>query len=103
MRKSLTFLACALALAGCMNSTQQTPPALQSVEYTCASATAALNVVNTFFAKLSEATIAAVARAKAITDPICLQEAIPTLDSTAKLALDGALRELTAASQEAAR
>lgn len=102
MRKSLA-LACALTLAACMETTQQAPPALQSVEYSCASATAALNVVNEFFDKLSEATIQAVARAKAITDPICLQEAVPTLDSTARAALDGALRELTAASSEAAR
>lgn len=98
MRKSLT-LACALALAACMNSTQGTTT--QAVEYTCASATAALKTVILLNDKLSAPTRANVSRAVQVVDPVCSQETVPTLNSTAFAALSGAMTQLTAAAVEA--
>jgi len=95
-----------LVLSGCAlwdRVTMPTTPMPHPVEYVCASATAALETVNRFFDKLAPGTIAAVAQAKAITDPVCTQEEVPTLSDAAMNALRGALTQLTNASIEASR
>jgi len=96
------ILIAALALGGCMTPEgQQT--ALQSTEYGCASASAALKTINVFFAKIPPATLANIARAKDVTDGICLQETVPTLTTTAQAAFKSAVAQLSTASSTAAQ
>jgi hypothetical protein len=99
-RTRIIVLALAVALAACATAQQNT---LASVEYACASATAALKTVIVLNDKLSAGTRASVTKAVAIVNPICSQPNIPTLDSTARTALDGALSQLTLAAAEATK
>ena len=83
------------ALASCGTLSKD---ALSGVEYSCASATAALRTVTLLNDKLTPANRTNVSKAVAVINPVCGQESIPTLSSTSKAALDGALTLLTAAS-----
>lgn len=96
MKHVFASLACALLLTACMSSQNTT---VQTVEYGCASASAALKIVNANFARLNAATIAAVSQAKAVTDPICLQPTVPTLTTTAQAAFTGAVATLANAAK----
>jgi hypothetical protein len=70
---------------------------IQSVEYTCASATALLKTATALQDKISPANQAKIGHAITVLNPICSQEMPPTLDNTARAALSSALAELTAA------
>jgi hypothetical protein len=98
------MLAAALAIPGCTTSTTvgtpgTVPAGLQTTEYGCASAGAALAIINANFARLTVAQRATVAQAKSVTDPICLQVVPPTLASTAKAGFDAAVLQLSAAAK----
>lgn len=99
MKRFIIFFA--LILAGCNASgslgTQQNT--VSAVEYGCASAAAALKVINANFARLNNATVANVAKAKAITDPICLQPMVPTLTTTAQAGFTAAVTQLADAAK----
>lgn len=106
------MLALSLVLGGCTTTTALAPqptgrapvPAtLSATEYVCASATAALKTAIVFNAKLSPTTRARVTQAAMVLNPVCSQEKLPTLSSTAFAALQGALSQLTAAAAEATR
>lgn len=100
MKTRIMVAAACFALVGCMTPEgQQT--ALQSTEYGCASASAALKTINVFFAKIPMATLATIARAKAVTDGVCLQQTLPTLTTTATEAFKAAVADLSAASSAA--
>lgn len=96
--RSWSFFA-AVVLAACATM----PPPVATIEYGCASAAAALKVINLNFAKLSPATRASVVKAKAITDPVCTMAAVPTLAGAAAAAFSGAVADFAAASAEAGR
>ena len=99
-RCRLIIVAACFVLAGCMTPEgQQT--ALQSTEYGCASASAALKTINVFFARIPMATLATIARAKSVTDGVCLQEMVPTLTTTAAAAFKAAVADLSSASSAA--
>lgn len=93
----------ALSIGACSTVTPSQDVTVKSVEYGCASASAALKVINANFAKLSAGTRAKVAQAKAVTDPICLQATVPTVTGTAKAAFDGAVVAFTSVSAEASK
>lgn len=97
-RSLLAFLALILpALAAACASSQ----VLSGVEYTCASATALVELASEYKAKMSDAQKATVTSAVAAINPVCSQATVPTLDSTAHAALSGALSRLTGAVQAA--
>ena len=94
-------LAGALALAGCMGSgTGTSASGPQATEYACAAGTAALKTVTALNAKLTAANRVAVSRAVAVMTPVCSQQTVPTLDSTAQAALTAAVAQLTAAATQ---
>lgn len=100
------ILATFMALSGCsvLNQTPvQQDATLKDIEYSCASASFGLKAVNANFAKLSDATIAIISKAKAITDPVCEQSTYPTLTSTAYAAFKGAIADISTASATVAK
>ena len=102
MKTRILIVGAALLLASCMSPEgQQT--ALQSTEYGCASASAALKTINVFFAKIPPTTLTTIARAKDVTDGVCLQETVPTLTTTAQAAFRAAVGQLSTASSAAAQ
>lgn len=92
MKFQYLIAVCCLAfvLVGCQN--------MQSVSYTCASATAALKTVIIFNEKLTPANRVIVAKASNIANPICSADDKPTLTEAAALTLRTAAGQLTAAS-----
>lgn len=98
----LTAAVAGLIILGC-TTPQGQMTALQSTEYGCASASAALKTINVFFAKIPPATLATIARAKDVTDGICLQDTVPTLTTTASAAFRAAVAQLSTASSAAAQ
>lgn len=95
--KPLVIAAMIFTLCGCMTPNES--DTLRAVEYSCASAAAALKTIIVLNDKLSVAQRANVTRAVAVVDPICSQKTVPTLDSTQQAALTGALTQLTVAAR----
>lgn len=93
----LAFLIPVLAMASCQPSPNQ---ALKSVEYMCVSATALLSAASALNDKLDAEDRGHVTHAVSVISPICSQQAVPTLTSTAEAAMQSALAELTAAVQQ---
>jgi len=88
----MRYLILVLALSGCMTQPQT---GVQTTEYVCASATAALKTAIAFNAKLTPAQRSDVTKATLVIDPVCSQPTVPTISSTTQAALSGALATLT--------
>lgn len=101
--KTLLAGVLSLALSNCAG-TVSTPAAdsatFSAVAYTCSSATAALKTAIKFNAMLTPANRANVTKAATILNPICSQDPVPTVSTTAKAALDIALAQLTTAAAQ---
>lgn len=69
---------------------------LQSTEYTCAAASAALKYAETLGPKLSAADNANIGKAISVLDPICSQATVPTVTSDEQAVLTAALNQITA-------
>lgn len=92
--KRLIGMFALLVLTACAGMDNQVTT---SVEYGCASATAALKTAIVFNDKLTPALRAQITHGTNIINPICSQPTVPTLDTTARAAFDVALKELTGA------
>ena len=88
MRK-LLFTAC-IILGACAGT-------LQSVEYSCASATALLQTATGLKDKLTDAQKTQITNAVVVITPICSLDKVPTLDSTARAGLASAVTGLALA------
>lgn len=94
LRTAVFALACASMLVACATGNGQDT---RGIEYTCASAAAALRVLVAVNAELSVTARQQVTRAAAVLNPVCSQPSVPTLGSSAQAALGAALVQLNGA------
>jgi len=92
MIRFLAVVALTASLMGCQTSA---PTVIQSTEYTCAAATAAIKTAVVFNDRLTPAQRQTVSRSIAVINPVCSQPVLPTVDSTLQAAMSGALTQLT--------
>lgn len=92
-----------LLLYACAGITPQSADqaTFAAVSYTCASATAALKTAIKLNDRLTPDNRANVTRAGQTLNPVCSQDPVPTVSTTAKAALDAALLQLTVAAAQA--